>query len=114
MKKLLIIAALAAIITALVVFDAQQYLTPDFYQQLFSEQPLLTGAIFFTVYVIATALSIPGAAALTLIGGAIFGLGWGLSGICPGPGLVQLVSLKTEFWLFFAAVLGGMWITKKV
>ena len=78
MKKLLIIAALAAIITALVVFDAQQYLTPDFYQQLFSEQPLLTGAIFFTVYVIATALSIPGAAALTLIGGAIFGLGWGL------------------------------------
>ena len=78
MKKLLIIAALAAIITALVVFDAQQYLTPDFYQQLFSEQPLLTGAIFFVVYVIATALSIPGAAALTLIGGAIFGLGWGL------------------------------------
>ncbi|MFY0639684.1 MAG: FAD-dependent oxidoreductase [Bermanella sp.] len=78
MKKLLIIAALAAIITALVVFDAQQYLTPDLYQQLFSEQPLLTGAIFFVVYVIATALSIPGAAALTLIGGAIFGLGWGL------------------------------------
>lgn len=78
MKKLLIIAALAAIIIALVVFDAQQYLTPDFYQQLFSEQPLLTGAIFFVVYVIATALSIPGAAALTLIGGAIFGLGWGL------------------------------------
>jgi pyruvate/2-oxoglutarate dehydrogenase complex dihydrolipoamide dehydrogenase (E3) component/uncharacterized membrane protein YdjX (TVP38/TMEM64 family) len=78
MKKLLIIAALAAIITALVMFDAQQYLTPDFYQQLFSEQPLLTGAIFFVVYVVATALSIPGAAALTLIGGAIFGLGWGL------------------------------------
>jgi pyruvate/2-oxoglutarate dehydrogenase complex dihydrolipoamide dehydrogenase (E3) component/uncharacterized membrane protein YdjX (TVP38/TMEM64 family) len=78
MKKLLIIAALAAIVCALVVFDAQQYLTPDFYQQLFSEQPLLSGAIFFAVYVVATALSIPGAAALTLIGGAIFGLGWGL------------------------------------
>lgn len=78
MKKLLIIVALAAVISALVVFDAQQYLTPDFYQQLFIEQPLLTGAIFFVVYVIATALSIPGAAALTLIGGAIFGLGWGL------------------------------------
>lgn len=49
-----------------------------------------------------------------IIGSVLFGLGWGLSGICPGPGLVQLVSLKTEFWLFFAAVLGGMWITKKV
>lgn len=49
-----------------------------------------------------------------VIGSVLFGLGWGLSGICPGPGLVQLVSLKMEFWLFFAAVLGGMWLAKKV
>ncbi len=49
-----------------------------------------------------------------IIGSVLFGLGWGLSGICPGPGLVQLVSLKMEFLLFFAAVLGGMWLTKKV
>ena len=49
-----------------------------------------------------------------VIGSVLFGLGWGLSGICPGPGLVQLVSLKMEFWLFFAALLGGMWLAKKV
>ncbi|MBG9997972.1 YeeE/YedE family protein [Pseudoalteromonas sp. NSLLW24] len=49
-----------------------------------------------------------------IIGSIFFGLGWGLSGICPGPGLVQLVSLKMEFLLFFAAVLGGMWLAKKV
>ncbi|ATC85915.1 MULTISPECIES: DUF6691 family protein [Pseudoalteromonas] len=49
-----------------------------------------------------------------IIGSVLFGLGWGLSGICPGPGLVQLVSLKMEFLLFFAAVLGGMWLAKKV
>lgn len=49
-----------------------------------------------------------------IIGSVLFGLGWGLSGICSGPGLVQLVSLKMEFLLFFAAVLGGMWLTKKV
>ena len=49
-----------------------------------------------------------------ITGSILFGLGWGLSGVCPGPGLVQLVSLKTEFWLFFASVLGGMWLTKKV
>lgn len=49
-----------------------------------------------------------------VIGSVLFGLGWGLSGICPGPGLIQLVSLKMEFWLFFAAVLGGMWLAKKV
>ncbi len=49
-----------------------------------------------------------------IIGSVLFGLGWGLSGICPGPGLVQLVSLKMEFLLFFAAVLAGMWLAKKV
>jgi len=49
-----------------------------------------------------------------IIGSVLFGLGWGLSGICPGPGLVQLMSLKMEFLLFFAAVLGGMWLAKKV
>lgn len=78
MKKLVIIAVLAAAITAIIAFDAQQYLLPEFYQNLFAEKPLLTGLIFFCVYVMVTALSIPGAAALTLIGGAIFGLGWGL------------------------------------
>ncbi len=69
---------MAAIVSAIVIFDAQQYLLPEFYQNLFLVEPLLTAAIFFSVYVVATALSIPGAAALTMIGGAIFGLGWGL------------------------------------
>jgi pyruvate/2-oxoglutarate dehydrogenase complex dihydrolipoamide dehydrogenase (E3) component/uncharacterized membrane protein YdjX (TVP38/TMEM64 family) len=78
MKKLVILAVLAAIVSAIIVFDAQQYLLPEFYQNLFEVKPLLTATIFFSVYVVATALSIPGAAALTLIGGAIFGLGWGL------------------------------------
>ncbi|WP_372763360.1 DUF6691 family protein [Pseudoalteromonas sp.] len=49
-----------------------------------------------------------------IAGSILFGLGWGLSGICPGPGLVQLVSLKAEFLLFFAAVIAGMWLTKKL
>ncbi len=78
MKKILIVALLAAIVAALFAFDAQQYLSPDFYQQWFAKQPLLTGVMFFAIYVVMTALSIPGAAAMTLIGGAIFGFGWGL------------------------------------
>ena len=48
-----------------------------------------------------------------IIGAVLFGLGWGLSGVCPGPGLVQLVSLKVEFLLFFASLIAGMWLTKK-
>ncbi len=47
-------------------------------EALVSAQPLLSGALYVLVYVIVAALSLPGAALLTLIGGALFGLGWGL------------------------------------
>ena len=46
--------------------------------QLFAEHPLQTFAIYFAIYVISTALSLPGATVLTLGAGAIFGFGWGL------------------------------------
>lgn len=41
-------------------------------------RPLFTGLVFFGVYVLAAALSLPGALILTLAAGAMFGLGWGL------------------------------------
>lgn len=47
-----------------------------------------------------------------IIGAALFGLGWGISGICPGPGLVQLASGHVDFVLFFVAVLVGMYLPK--
>ena len=43
-----------------------------------TEQPLLLAAIMFVVYVAIAALSLPGAAVMTLLVGASFGLGWGL------------------------------------
>lgn len=42
-----------------------------------AQAPLTVMALFFAVYVLVTALSLPGAAVLTLAGGAAFGLGWG-------------------------------------
>jgi pyruvate/2-oxoglutarate dehydrogenase complex dihydrolipoamide dehydrogenase (E3) component/uncharacterized membrane protein YdjX (TVP38/TMEM64 family) len=45
---------------------------------LYEADPWLTLAVFFGVYVLAAALSLPGASILTLAGGAIFGLGVGL------------------------------------
>ncbi len=42
-----------------------------------------------------------------LIGAAIFGVGWGLSGICPGPGLVLLGTAAPRALLFMAALLLG-------
>ena len=41
-------------------------------------------------------------------GAAIFGIGWGLTGICPGPAVVNLVRLDVYFLAFTAAVLAGM------
>ena len=43
-----------------------------------------------------------------LIGAGVFGLGWGLAGICPGPGLVLLASGQSIAWIFIAAVSIGL------
>lgn len=43
-------------------------------------------------------------------GAAIFGLGWGLGGFCPGPGIVSAASLDPSALVFVAAMLGGMLI----
>ncbi|MCW7555643.1 FAD-dependent oxidoreductase [Endozoicomonas gorgoniicola] len=76
--KILLLLVLITAIGAFYSLDAQQYLTRDFFQSLYSGNPLLTAGVFFLIYVGVTGLSLPGAAILTLIGGAIFGLGTGL------------------------------------
>lgn len=43
-----------------------------------------------------------------LLGGALFGAGWGLAGFCPGPALVAMASGLQEAWIFGAAMLAGM------
>ena len=49
-----------------------------------------------------------------LIGGAaIFGVGWGLFGVCPGPAVVQLTSLQPAILLFFSMMLVGAMMTQK-
>ena len=44
-----------------------------------------------------------------LVGGAaVFGIGWGLSGFCPGPAVVSLVSGSTASFVFVGAMLAAM------
>ena len=43
-----------------------------------------------------------------LTGAALFGVGWGLAGFCPGPAVMNLATLRFEVWLFVAAMLAGM------
>ena len=41
------------------------------------------------------------------IGAVLFGVGWGLSGLCPGPALVSLASLNNAVYIFSAAMIFG-------
>ena len=46
---------------------------------------------------------------LRLLGGAsLFGAGWALSGLCPGPAIIALMSMSAEMVVFFSTMLGGM------
>ncbi len=43
-----------------------------------------------------------------VIGSLLFGVGWGLAGICPGPALVLVGAGAAKGMIFFAAMLAGM------
>ena len=77
-KKWLLLAAIIIASVSFYAFDGQQYLTTSFFHQLYQDDPVLTALVFFIIYVVTTALSLPGAAVLTLLSGAIFGLVQGL------------------------------------
>jgi len=47
-----------------------------------------------------------------VIGPILFGLGWGLVGLCPGPALVALTATPKTIWLFFVSMLAGIYAVK--
>lgn len=49
-----------------------------------------------------------------VIGSAIFGVGWGLSGVCPGPAFASLASLSLEPAIFVVAMLAGTALAKRL
>ena len=84
LRKVFLLLALALGIGAFIALDLGRFLTLDYikgsqaaFGELYASQPLKVAAVYFLIYVAATALSLPGAAIITLAGGAIFGLGWG-------------------------------------
>ena len=84
-KRLLLLLLAAAAIAAFFVFDLGRFLSlealkaqQEGLRSYADRHPLQSAAIFFGIYVAATALSIPGATILTLGAGAVFGLWHGL------------------------------------
>ncbi|APX93967.1 pyridine nucleotide-disulfide oxidoreductase [Halomonas sp. 1513] len=84
-RRLWILAGIALVVATFFISGAHQWLTLDNlranqaeFQHWFGERPLLVGGGFFLIYTLMAGLSLPGATLLTLLGGALFGFGWGL------------------------------------
>ena len=79
-SKLLVLLLIAVVVGGFLLFGPRHYLSLEFVQsrldaiQAYRDaNPLKSVATFATIYIVATAASIPGALVLTLLGGAIFG-----------------------------------------
>ncbi|MCU7879048.1 MAG: VTT domain-containing protein, partial [Candidatus Thiodiazotropha sp. (ex Lucinoma borealis)] len=83
-RKLIVLLVVALLVAAFFLFDLDSYLTLDYLKSQRdaiiswkASQPVLASLVFFLVYIAVTALSLPGAAIMTLAVGAVFGLLWG-------------------------------------
>lgn len=84
-KKVVLLVTLISLIGFWFAFDLSQYFTLEqakvqqlALQDTIAEQPFLSSFVYFAVYILVTALSLPGAAIMTLLGAALFGFWWSL------------------------------------
>ncbi len=84
-KKIIAFLVVLCLVVGFFFFDLGNYLTLDYFNQqkaaindFYQQNPWQTALIYFLIYVAVTGLSLPGAAVMTLAGGAVFGLWWGV------------------------------------
>lgn len=82
--QITLLVTVAILVAAFFLFDLGRYFNLEYLKQqqavmdaFYERQPLTTALYYFLLYIVITGLSLPGAAILTLAGGAIFGLLWG-------------------------------------
>ena len=105
-KRWWLVVVLAGLVAAFYALDLGQYLSLATIKSRQAEletwraaQPLLAGLLFFAGYVAAAALSLPGAAVMTLAAGAVFGLGWGTLIVSFGSSIGATLAFLTARWL---------------
>jgi pyruvate/2-oxoglutarate dehydrogenase complex dihydrolipoamide dehydrogenase (E3) component/uncharacterized membrane protein YdjX (TVP38/TMEM64 family) len=83
-KKIGLVLLVVLLVAAFFLFDLGQYLNLEYLKSKHADllawrdsSPIQAALVFFLVYVVVTAVSLPGAAVMTLAIGAIFGLFWG-------------------------------------
>jgi len=109
--RLATLVVLAALIAAFFYFDLGSTLSLDAFRAeqaaidaYFQAHPLQTAAIYFLVYVAVTGLSLPGAAIMTLVGGAIFGLLWGAAIVSFASAIGATLAFLASRYLFRDAI----------
>ena len=82
--KIAVVALVVVLVAAFLAFDLGRYLDLEYLKSrqadidaFYRDHPVASLAAYFAAYVAITGLSLPGAAILTLAGGAVFGLLWG-------------------------------------
>jgi uncharacterized membrane protein YdjX (TVP38/TMEM64 family) len=106
-----LLGIIAALIAAFVAFDLGRFLSLDALRESKAAidayrdaHPLLASAAFFLAYVTAAALSVPGALVLTIAGGAIFGLLWGLLLVSFASSIGATLAFLTSRFLLHDAI----------
>ncbi len=81
LRRLIILGLIGLVVFVFFYFDLKQYLTLSYIKEsrarflgLYEKSPVVVIASYMAIYIIVTAVSLPGAAVLTLAGGALFGL----------------------------------------
>ncbi|HED40164.1 MAG TPA: TVP38/TMEM64 family protein, partial [Chromatiales bacterium] len=110
-SQMLTVAAIALLITAYFAFDLGSYLSLDYFKSqhteieaYYSANPVTTAALFFIIYVVVTGLSLPGAAIMTLVAGAIFGLSVGTLIVSFASTLGATIAFLASRYLFREAI----------
>ncbi len=85
LPRILIVLLIAALVAVFFAFDLGQYLSFDYLksrqaalESFYAGHQLMSMAVYMAIYILVAALSLPGAAVMTLAGGAIFGFWFGL------------------------------------
>lgn len=111
MKKIILLGLLGVLVLIFFHFDLEQYLTLEYVKsqqqiidQYYAENRVLTLVGFFLLYVVITGASLPGAAVLTLTGGAIFGLATGLILVSFASTIGASIAFLVSRYLFRDAV----------
>jgi len=90
---------------AFVMGGALVITVPGFTKVLRRKKPLFTATFTLPMK---TDIDMP-----LIVGAVLFGLGWGLVGLCPGPAIAALVSLDLNVVLFCTVMLTSWWVTDR-